>query len=178
MPYYQTRRRVRKRKSFWPKLLITTLLLAFFGVAMTGATVWYLSLDLPNVEQLHSHQPNVVTRVHADDGTIIGQFFVERRILTPLEEIPKELRQAVIAVEDSRFMEHGGLDALGIVRAFITNLEALQIRQGASTITQQLARSVFLTRERSYKRKIKEAILAVHMEKTLSKDRAFSLIDI
>jgi len=142
---------------------------------MTGATVWYLSLDLPNVEQLHSHQPNVVTRVHADDGTIIGQFFVERRILTPLEEIPKELRQAVIAVEDSRFMEHGGLDALGIVRAFITNLEALQIRQGASTITQQLARSVFLTRERSYKRKIKEAILAVHMEKTLSKDKILEL---
>jgi penicillin-binding protein 1A len=117
----------------------------------------------------------VGTRVYADDGTAIGHFFVERRILTPLEEMPKELRQAIMAVEDSRFMEHGGLDLMGIVRAFVTNLEALRIRQGASTITQQLARYVFLTPERSYTRKIREAILAIHMEKTLSKDKILEL---
>ena len=145
------------------------------GLLGIGGTAWYLSIDLPDVEKLHSHQPSLVTRVYADDGTTIGQFFVERRILTPLEEIPRELRQAVIAVEDARFMEHGGLDVFGIVRAFLTNLEALQIRQGASTITQQLARSVFLTPERSYTRKIKEAILAIHIEKTLSKDKILEL---
>ncbi len=140
-----------------------------------GGAIWYLSRDLPDVETLHEHQPSLVTRVYSDDGRKIGQFFVQRRILTPLEGIPRELRHAIIAVEDSRFMEHGGVDVLGILRAFVTNIEALRIRQGASTITQQLARSVFLTPERSYTRKIKEAILAVYMEKTLSKDKILEL---
>ena len=175
MPLHSPRRRARAGRPLWIKLLFAMLLISIVGLIGIGGIVWYLSRDLPDVEKLHSHQPSLVTHVAADDGTTIGQFFVERRILTPLDQIPRELRHAVIAVEDARFMEHGGVDVLGIVRAFITNLEALRIRQGASTITQQLARSVFLTPERSYTRKIKEAILAVHMEKTLSKDKILEL---
>ncbi len=169
MPLHPPRRRTRKKRPLWLILLFAGLLVSMLASIGIGGTVWHLSRDLPDVETLHSHQPSLVTHVYAEDGTTIGQFFVERRILTPIDEIPRELRQAVIAVEDARFMEHGGLDALGIFRAFVTNIEALRIRQGASTITQQLARSVFLTPERSYTRKIKEAILAIHMEKTLSK---------
>ncbi|HIC04384.1 MAG TPA: PBP1A family penicillin-binding protein [Nitrospirales bacterium] len=169
------RRRARTGRPVWVTLLFAVLLVSMLGVIGIGGTVWYLSRDLPDVETLHSHQPSLVTHVYADDGMTIGQFFVERRILTPLDEIPRELRQAIIAVEDARFMAHGGLDVLGIVRAFMINIEALRIRQGASTITQQLARSVFLTPERSYTRKIKEAVLAIHMEKTLSKDKILEL---
>ncbi len=175
MPLHPPRRRTRKKRPLWLILLFAGLLVSMLASIGIGGTVWHLSRDLPDVETLHSHQPSLVTHVYAEDGTTIGQFFVERRILTPIDEIPRELRQAVIAVEDARFMEHGGVDALGIIRAFVTNIEALQIRQGASTITQQLARSVFLTPERSYTRKIKEAILAIHMEKTLSKDKILEL---
>ena len=175
MSLHHPRRRAPTGWSLRAILLWGMALVSILGIIGIGGIVWFLSRDLPDVETLHSHQPSLVTRVAADDGTIIGQFFVERRILTPLEDIPRELRQAVIAVEDARFMEHSGVDILGIVRALLTNLEALRIRQGASTITQQLARSVFLTPERSYKRKIKEAILAIHIEKTLSKDKILEL---
>ena len=175
MSRHRSRRRTSGGRSFRAILLWGMALVSVLGIVSIGGIVWYLSRDLPDVETLHSHQPSLVTRVVADDGTVIGQFFVERRILTPLENIPRELRQAVIAVEDARFMEHGGVDILGIARALLTNIESLRIRQGASTITQQLARSVFLTPERSYKRKIKEAILAIHIEKTLSKDKILEL---
>ena len=175
MPLHRPHTRRRRRRSLWVTLLLAFFLLSILGLLGTGGAIWYLSRDLPDVETLHEHQPSLVTRVYSDDGRKIGQFFVQRRILTPLEGIPRELRHAIIAVEDSRFMEHGGVDVLGILRAFVTNIEALRIRQGASTITQQLARSVFLTPERSYTRKIKEAILAVYMEKSLSKDKILEL---
>ena len=175
MPLHKSKQRTRTGLPLWVKLLLAMLFASTLGVIGVSGIVWNLSLDLPDVEALHSHQPSLVTHVYADDGRPIGQFSVERRILTPLDKMPIELLQAVIAVEDARFREHGGVDIFGIVRAVVTNLEALRIRQGASTITQQLARSVFLTPKRSYTRKIKEAILAVRMEKTLSKDKILEL---
>jgi penicillin-binding protein 1A len=113
-----------------------------------------------------------VTTVYSDDGQPIGQFFIERRILTPLAEIPKSLTQAVIATEDARFFEHPGLDYIGMLRAAWTNIRHGGKKvEGASTITQQLARSLFLSSERSYERKIRELILAYKMEAVSGKEQ-------
>jgi len=159
------------RPMTWKKKLLFALLGAtVLFVVTAGVAIWFFSKDLPPIERLQSYQPSLVSRVYADDQRLLGQFYIEKRILVPLRQMPKELFQAVIATEDTRFYEHSGIDFLGILRAMLTNLESLKIRQGASTITQQLARSLFLSPERSFKRKLKEALLAMKMEKVLTKD--------
>jgi len=164
------------RPMSWKKKLLWTLGgLAVVLFITAGVVVWILSKDLPPIEALRSYQPSLISRVYADDQRLLGQFYIEKRVLVPLNQMPKELFQSVIATEDSRFYEHGGLDFLGILRAFLTNLESLKIRQGASTITQQLARSLFLSPERSFKRKVKEALLARKMEKALTKDEILEI---
>lgn len=151
-------------------------LLLILGIVLVGSisggvgAIWYFSKGLPPIEALRDYRPSLVTKVYGEGNEVIGQFFIERRTLVPLEKIPKELRSAIIAVEDVRFYEHRGLDPMGILRAFLANLESLRIKQGGSTITQQLARSLFLTPEKSLARKIKEAILALKIERVLSKD--------
>lgn len=140
-----------------------------------GAAVWALSRNLPDIAALRSYQPSLVTRVYADDNRQIGQFFVEKRVLTPLSRIPKGLINAVIAVEDSRFYQHDGLDLIRIAKALAVDIVSLQLREGASTITQQLARSLFLTQEKSLKRKAKEILLALKIEGLLSKDEILEM---
>lgn len=141
-----------------------------------AATLWYFSQDLPSLEPLQNYQPSLVTRVYSDDRQIIGQFFIERRFLKPLPEIPKNLTQAVIATEDARFFEHPGLDIVGILRAAWTNLRHGGRKvQGASTITQQLARSLFLSSERTFDRKLRELILAYKMELVLTKEQILEM---
>src|SRR5207302_8247173 len=125
--------------------------------------VGYLLHDLPPITGLHEYQPSLVIRVYSADKQEIGQFFVERRILVPLEKIPRHFVNAVVAIEDARFFEHRGLDFIGIARAAITNLLSGKIRQGASTITKQLARSLFLSPKRDFARKATEALVAVKM---------------
>jgi len=121
---------------------------------------------------LQNYQPSLVTQVYSSDQQLIGQFFIERRIMTPLADIPKMLTQAVIATEDARFFEHPGLDYIGILRAAWTNVRhGGRKLEGASTITQQLARSLFLSSERSYGRKIRELILAYKMEVVSTKEQ-------
>jgi len=140
-----------------------------------GAAVWLLSRNLPDIAALRSYQPSLVTRVYSDDNRQIGQFFVERRVLTPLSKIPPRLIQAVIAVEDSRFYRHEGLDPIRIAKALFVDLISLEMREGASTITQQLARSLFLTQEKSLTRKAKEILLALKIEGVLSKDEILEM---
>ncbi len=137
--------------------------------------LWVATRDLPTFDSFQDYQPSLVSRVYADNGKIIGQFFIERRLYTPIDQIPKDLTQAVIAVEDTRFLEHPGLDIVGIGRAAWTNLKKGGRFQGASTITQQLARALFLTPERTYTRKIKELILAIKMEWVLTKDQILEM---
>ena len=137
--------------------------------------LWVATRDLPTFDSFQDYQPSLVSRVYADNGEIIGQFFIERRLYTPIDQIPKDLTQAVIAVEDTRFLEHPGLDIIGIGRAAWTNLKKGGRFQGASTITQQLARALFLTPERTYTRKIKELILAIKMEWVLTKDQILEM---
>ncbi len=155
----------------WTTLLA---LLLVGGLATTGWLI-YLSWDLPEVEVIREYQPSLVTRVYADDGQLIGQFYIERRIFAPLESIPLHLRNAFIAVEDARFYQHHGFNLYRIAAAFFTNLIHLEIRQGASTITQQLARSLFLTPERTIQRKLREILLALKIERLFTKDQILEM---
>jgi len=156
-------------------LLGPFLIVILIGAAAAAGMVWYLMQDLPSLAGLHEYQPSLVTRVYSADQQVIGQFFVERRILVPLDKIPRHLVNVVIAIEDARFFEHRGLDFVGIARAAVTNLLSGRIRQGASTITQQLARSLFLSPKRDFERKVKEALLAIEMEQMLGKEQILEL---
>jgi penicillin-binding protein 1A len=140
-----------------------------------GGGLYYFTRDLPPIESLRSYEPSQATRIYADDNQVIGQFFVEKRVFVPLAKLPKVLPQAIIAVEDAHFYEHKGFNLEAMLRAFIANLGSLRIRQGASTITQQLTRTLFLSSERTFKRKIKELLLAYKMEKVLSKDEILEI---
>jgi penicillin-binding protein 1A len=145
------------------------------GGLAVGGLLWHLSKDLPDLEQLGTYQPSLVTQVYSIDQRLIGQFFIERRMLTPVGEVPERLRRAVVAVEDVRFFEHPGLDYIGMLRAAWTNVRRGGKVEGASTITQQLARSLFLSSERTFDRKVRELILAYKMELVLTKEQILEL---
>ena len=155
----------------WQITLITLAALFLGALLATVGLLWYYAQDLPELSQLQNYQPSLVTQVYSSDKQLIGQFFIERRILTPLAQIPEHLRRAVIAVEDVRFFEHPGLDYIGILRAAWTNLRRGGKVEGASTITQQLARSLFLSSERTFDRKVRELVLAYKMELVSTKEQ-------
>ncbi|MCG6894006.1 MAG: penicillin-binding protein 1A [Desulfobacteraceae bacterium] len=169
----------RKVRGFVRFVFKWTLVLIVFLAMATGVGVifgyHYLNEDLPRITTLADYRPPVITTVYSDDGRKISEFYKERRILTPLSEMPQQLVNAFIAAEDSRFYQHQGVDLLSIVRAFFKNLEAGTIVQGGSTITQQVTKSFLLTPERSYIRKIKEAILAYRIDKAFTKEEILYL---
>ncbi|WDP89853.1 MAG: PBP1A family penicillin-binding protein [Desulfobacter sp.] len=156
-------------------VFILSFIAALAGCAGIAGLFFYLSQDLPKINTLKDYRPSTVTNVYSDDGRKIGEFYKERRIVIPLDEMPKNLTNAFVAAEDSRFREHPGIDIQSIVRAFIKNLKAGGIVQGGSTITQQVTKSFLLTPERTYKRKLKEAILAYRIEKKFTKDEILYL---
>ncbi|MBI4401645.1 MAG: PBP1A family penicillin-binding protein [Nitrospirae bacterium] len=174
-PYLDLQLPPRRRRSWWKITLLTLAVLVCAVAGLAAGVVWYFSLDLPPLDTLQEYQPSVVSRVYSDDRQVIGQYYVERRILAPLADIPQALIQAVIAVEDARFFEHPGLDVIGILRAVWTNLRRGGKVEGASTITQQLARSLFLSPERTYGRKFRELILAYKIELILSKEQILEM---
>jgi len=138
--------------------------------AVAGVGVYlYLSKNLPQINNLTQYHPPIITTVYSDDGRKIAEFFEERRIIKSLEEMPPALINAFIAAEDSRFYKHRGIDFYSITRAFFKNLEAGTIVQGGSTITQQVTKSFLLTPQKTYTRKIKEAILAYRIDKAFNK---------
>lgn len=153
-------------------LLGLVLGLAAAGIAVAAYVYWP---DLPSVKALEEYAPSLGTKVYADDDELLTEFQAERRIFVPLREIPGGLRDAVLAVEDHRFYSHFGVDLSGIVRAAYANFRQGRIVQGGSTITQQLAKMLFLTPDRSFQRKVKEALLALELEKRYSKDRLLEL---
>ncbi len=156
---------------WWQIGLLVLVGLIVAGTAAAAGLLYHYSQDLPELNQLQNYQPSLVTQVYSSDRQLIGQFFIERRILKPLVEIPESLRHAVIAVEDARFFEHPGLDYIGILRAAWTNLRRGGKVEGASTITQQLARSLFLSSERTFDRKVRELVLAYKMELVSTKEQ-------
>ncbi|HUJ89174.1 MAG TPA: PBP1A family penicillin-binding protein [Syntrophorhabdales bacterium] len=158
--------------------IIRFAILLFFVPAALGTGFSYSLvnyLELPDVKQLETYKPKSATRLYADDGTLFAELFVEKRIPIPTSEMPKHLRLAFIAIEDVRFYQHMGIDVRGIFRAAYRNVMRQSFSEGASTITQQLARNLFLTPTKSFKRKIEEAILAVNIERTYSKDEILSM---
>jgi len=148
---------------------------AVLGAAATAGLLFRFASELPPVDTLQSYNPSLVTKIYAADETILGEFYVERRILVPLNRIPEDLQKAVLAVEDADFFQHRGLDMKAIARAFVKNIRAGGIIQGGSTITQQVARAMFLSPEKRMTRKIKEAILAFRIEEHFSKDDILGL---
>ncbi|MBI5674063.1 MAG: transglycosylase domain-containing protein [Nitrospirae bacterium] len=170
--FVEIQKQSRRRWRWWQVALIGVLACSIVGATTVAGIIWYFSRDLPSLDLLQNYQPSLVTTVYSDDRQPIGQFFIERRILTPLPEIPKTLTQAVIATEDARFFEHPGLDFIGMLRAAWTNIRHGGRKvEGASTITQQLARALFLSSERSYERKIRELVLAYKMEVVSGKEQ-------
>ena len=154
-----------------------TILLVVAGVAGLGL-LWHYSKSLPDYSQLQDYEPAVMTRVHASDGSLLAEYARERRLYIPIQAIPKGVINAFIAAEDKNFYEHGGIDISGIARAavlFVQQYGSGRRPQGASTITQQVAKNFLLTNEVSFTRKIKEALLAKKIEHAFSKERILEL---
>jgi penicillin-binding protein 1A len=170
----------RRRKRSWLLGLITYaftagVLLFLGGLGVVGYYVWQASRDLPDYERLAKYEPPVMTRVHAGDGSLMAEYAFERRIFVPINVIPDIVVKAFLSAEDRRFFEHGGLDFVGIARALYLNATRGGRAQGASTITQQVAKNLLLTSDRTFDRKLKEAILAIRMERTFDKPRILEL---
>jgi len=158
------------------KLILSTLLTLFIlGCIAVGVVYIQLKSDLPDVESLKTVELQQPMQIYTSDGKLIGEVGEQRRIPVKLENIPEKLIQAVLATEDSRFYEHHGLDPIGIIRALMVTINKGGASQGASTITQQLARNFFLTPEKTLIRKAKEAILAIEIENALNKQEILEL---
>jgi penicillin-binding protein 1A len=150
------------------------IVLVAITVTAIGTILW-LSRDLPSPSLLESIEPTLGTIVYDRDGRVVHEFFRENREVVALDDISPDLINAVIATEDREFREHWGIDVYGVMRAALANLRAGHVVQGASTITQQLARSLFLTQEVTIARKLQEALLALRIEQTYSKNRILEL---
>ncbi|MFT4577332.1 MAG: penicillin-binding protein 1A [Nitrospinales bacterium] len=176
----KTRKKKPNKKSKFKKILMVSFLSIFLiclitGFIGAGFIYFHYSKDLPDVRKLKNHQPSTITQIYSDNDEKIAEFYIEKRIVVSLENIPLALKQATLAVEDSNFYYHFGIDPKAIFRAFITNLKAGYVVEGGSTITQQLTKTMFLSREKTLPRKIKEAILAVRLELVFSKDEILEL---
>ncbi|MZG31305.1 MAG: PBP1A family penicillin-binding protein [Nitrospinae bacterium] len=169
----------KERSKFVKIFLVTFYSLTLFGLIAgfigAGFIYFHYSKDLPDVRELKNYHPSTITQIYSSGDEKIAEFYIEKRIMIPLEDIPLALKQAALAVEDSNFYYHFGIDPKAIFRAFITNLKAGRVVEGGSTITQQLSKTLFLSRERTLTRKIKEAILAVRLELVFTKDEILEM---
>jgi len=137
----------------------------FFGIL--AGVFFALTHDLPQILSLETFKPSSVTRIYSEDNVLLAELFLEKRDPVPLKVIPDDLKKALITTEDRKFYQHSGIDLRGILRAVISNIRAGEFVEGASTITQQLAKTLFLTPRKTLLRKIKEAFLAFQLERRL-----------
>jgi penicillin-binding protein 1A len=154
------------------------VLLFLVATTAVGYVVWQASRDLPDYERLAKYEPPVMTRIHANDGALMAEYARERRIFVPINVVPKMVIQAFLAAEDRRFYEHGGFDFAGIARALIRNLQNWgrgRRLEGASTITQQVAKNFLLSSRQDLDRKVKEALLTIRIERTFKKEKILEL---
>jgi len=161
--------------NFLIKTLITVVLSIFF---LAFSALWYFSSGLPDYKKLESYEPPVSSRVYADNGTLIAEYAIEKRLFIPYDSIPLLVTNSFLSAEDKNFFKHPGIDPKGIIRAVFNNFKNIinnKRLEGASTITQQVAKNFLLTNEVSIKRKIKEAILAFRIEKAYSKEKILEL---
>ena len=161
--------------NFLIKTVITVILSLLF---MSFSALWYFSSGLPDYKKLESYEPPVSSRVYASDGTLIAEYAIEKRLFIPFDSIPKKIINSFLSAEDKNFFNHPGIDPKGIIRAIFNNFENIMNNnrlEGASTITQQVAKNFLLTNEVSIKRKIKEAILSFRIEKAYTKEKILEL---
>ena len=155
-------------------IIIFFLIIVFF----TFSTLWYFSIGLPDYKKLSNYQPPISSRVYSEDRKLIAEYALEKRLFIPYEAIPNKIINSFLSAEDKNFFSHPGVDAKGVIRAVINNIKNIAQNkrlEGASTITQQVAKNFLLTNEVSIKRKIKEAILAFRIERAYSKERILEL---
>lgn len=162
------------RKAFG-RFVFLALVLISAGVGAVAGLVFVYSSDLPQVVSLEDYRPDVMTELYADDGTLIGSFALEHRVIVSYNQIPQPLKDAVLSIEDRHFERHWGVDVLRIARAAVTDLLEWRKAQGASTLTQQLSRKLFLTPEKNFRRKIQEALLAIQIERHFTKAQIFTM---
>lgn len=165
--------RLALRLLLYPIVVIAGL--AAIGTALALIVLVLTYPNLPSLEVLTDYRPKIPLRIYTADGQLIGEFGEERRAVVSIQEVPAVMKQAILAAEDERFFQHGGIDYQGVLRAAIANLTSGGKKQGASTITQQVARNFFLSSEKTYSRKLYEALLSFKIEKNLSKDQIFEL---
>ncbi len=160
---------------FFGFLFATGSIMLVLGTVGAGLVLWHYQQDLPDTNQLKNYEPPVMTRVHAADGSLLAEYAHERRLYLPSAAIPALIKQAFISAEDKNFYVHNGIDPEGIARAVVVLVQGSKRVQGASTITQQVAKNFLLNNERSFDRKIREALLALRIETTYSKERILEL---
>src|SRR5690349_20848620 len=158
--------------SFPLLLLVSALLIGVILVAFAAVIVYP---TLPSLEALTDYQPKIPLRVYSSDGALLGEFGEERRAFVAISDVPKSMVNAILAAEDERFYQHRGVDYIGVGRAAVSNFVSGGVRQGASTITMQVARNFFLSKERTMTRKFNEMLLAFKIEASLTKDEILQL---
>ena len=163
---------------YFKKIIKLTIVTFILGLLFSISTLWYFSLDLPDYKILANYKPPISSRVHSGEGQLLAEYALQKRLFIPYDSVPKNIIYSFLSAEDKNFFSHPGIDAKSITRAIINNLKNIYSEkrlQGASTITQQVAKNFLLTSEISIKRKIKEAILAFRIERAYSKERIMEL---
>src|SRR5438093_11256646 len=162
-------------KRYLSSLVFLFLLCLSIAVGATAGVLFFYNSDLPQVNSLEDYHPSLITEVYSDDAQVIGSFALERRIVVTWEQIPLVVKDAITSVEDQNFYSHWGIDFYGIARAGLKDLMAGRVVEGGSTLTQQLSKNLFLTPERSFRRKIQEAMLSIQIERYYTKPQIFTL---
>jgi penicillin-binding protein 1A len=159
----------------WLTISLLLLALPLAAVLLITFAIILAFPALPSLEVLTDYQPKIPLRVFTSDGVLIGEFGEERRALVRIQDVPSKMKRAILAAEDERFYQHGGIDYYGVARAALSNFMSVGVRQGASTITMQVARNFFLSKEKTFSRKFNEMLLAFKIEHSLSKDEILQL---
>ncbi|MCK4296316.1 MAG: transglycosylase domain-containing protein, partial [Candidatus Marinimicrobia bacterium] len=161
----------------WLRALFRVLILYIIGIILLLLVFTHYSKDLPSIEQLQKFDPELITRIYSSDGDVLDEFYTQRRVLVPLKKIPPAMIQAVISIEDSRFLTHWGVSVQDIFRALVKDVLTLSMQQGASTLTQQLARILYekIGFEKTFSRKIKEFLTALQIERMYAKSEILEM---
>lgn len=161
----------------WFHIIKRTIYTALAGIVIIFAYVFYLSIDLPSIEQLENYDPDLVTQIYSADGVLLNELYFEKRVFVELEQIPQHMRDAVVAKEDRRFYDHWGISLRDVLRAVVINTVTMSYSSGFSSLTQQLARNLYDTIgfKKTITRKIKEVITAIQIERTYTKDEILEM---
>ncbi|MDP8237577.1 MAG: PBP1A family penicillin-binding protein [Candidatus Hatepunaea meridiana] len=157
------------------RTITSGFVIVFIGLSGIGLLLWFLSSGLPDLQKLRGYEPRLTTRILDRDDKLIFELYSQRRIMVPLDQIPQHTIDAILTIEDTRFYDHWGVDLIGITRAAVIDVLTLSLRQGASTVTQQLARDLYLHKRRTFGRKIQETLASIQIERNYSKNEILEM---